>query len=483
MLPTTVRAAAARFGPEPVFVDPQGRALSYADLDRHSDEVATGLAAAGIGPGTVLGLALGTGVAYVVAYVAAAKLGAATAGVNPRLTPVEQERLLAVVEPTLVLASDDEVDALAVAGAPPPPELAPDPDRLVAIVFTSGTTGLPKGATFTNRQLEAITAADVGEAWGGGGAGVGATSLAHVGFMTKLPGHLRRGGVSFLLARWTADDALRLISEHRMANLGGVPTQLALLLRHPDLDRYDLSCVQSIVLGGGPAPLPLLREARDRLGAPVSVRYSSTESGGCGTGTAFEDPLDEHLGVGLPRGPVELSIRTGDGAPLPTGEVGEICLRSPTAMTGYFGNAEATAAAFWADGSVRTGDLGYVDGNGRLFLAGRSKEMYVRGGYNVYPMEVEGVLLDHPGVAAVAVVARPDEVLGERGVAVVVPADPGAPPSLDELRAFARERVSSYKLPDDVRLIDALPLTAMDKVDRRALEALLADQSPDGPRT
>jgi acyl-CoA synthetase (AMP-forming)/AMP-acid ligase II len=474
MLPSTVRAAAARFGPAPVFVDPHGQPLSFADLDRRSDEVATGLAAAGIGPGTVLGLALDAGTAYVVAYVAAAKLGAATAGVNPRLTPAERRRLLDVVEPTLVLAADADVASFAVTSAPPPPDLPPDPDRLVAIVFTSGTTGLPKGATFTNRQLEAITVADVGEAWGGGGPSVGATSLAHVGFMTKLPGHLRRGGCSFLLQRWTAEAVMRLMSVHRMTNLGGVPTQLALLLRHPDLDRYDLSCVQSIVLGGGPAPLPLLREAVARLGAPVSVRYSSTESGGCGTATAFEEPLDDALGVGLPRGQVELAIRTNGGEGVPVGAVGEICMRSPTAMTGYYRNPEATAAAFWPDGFVRTGDLGYVNDGGRLFLAGRGKEMYVRGGYNVYPMEVEAVLLDHPQVAAVAVVARPDDVLGEEGVAVVVPVDRGAPPTLEELRAFARERVSSYKLPDAIQLIDALPLTAMDKVDRRALEALLS---------
>jgi acyl-CoA synthetase (AMP-forming)/AMP-acid ligase II len=477
MLPSTVRAAAARFGAAPVFVDPHGQALSFAELDRQSDEVATGLAAAGIGPGTVLGLALEAGSAYVVAYVAAAKLGAATAGVNPRLTATERERVLAVVDPALVLTEPDEVAAYQVAGAPPPPELPPDADRLVAVVFTSGTTGMPKGATFTNRQLEAITLADVGEGWGGGGPGVGATSLAHVGFMTKLPGHLRRGGCSFLLHRWTAEQALRLMTVHRMTTLGGVPTQLALLLRHPDLDRYDLSAVEAIVLGGGPAPLPLLREARDRLGAPVSVRYSSTESGGCGTGTAFEDPLDDDLGVGLPRGPVELAIRTDEGVGLPVGEVGEVCLRSPTAMTGYYRNPEATTAAFWPDGFVRSGDLGYVNDAGRLFLAGRAKEMYVRGGYNVYPMEVEAVLLDHPAVAAVAVVARHDEVLGEEGVAVVVPTDAAAPPTLDELRAFARERVSSYKLPDDVRVVDALPLTAMDKVDRRALETLLGAQS------
>ncbi|MEY2566849.1 MAG: hypothetical protein QOE35_1378 [Actinomycetota bacterium] len=470
MLPSRVRAAGARFGPTPAFVDPDGRPRSYAELDRHSDEVATGLAGRGIGPGTVLGLALPTSSIYAVAYAAAAKLGAATAGVNPRLTEAEQETLLALVEPTLVLRDEAEVDALRVAGEGPPP-LPPDPDRLVAIVFTSGTTGTPKGAMFGNRQLEAITQADAGTAWGGGGPSLGSTSLAHIGFMTKFQWHLQKGGTTYLQERWSAGEALRIISEHRMANLGGVPTQLALILRHPRLADHDLSCVQSIVLGAGPCPLPLLHEAHEKLGAPVSLRYSCTESGGCGTGTSPDDPLDEGLGVGFPRAEVELSIRDEQGRPMPVGEVGEVCLRSPTAMTGYFRNPEATAAAFWPDGHVRTGDLGYVNDEGRLFLAGRSKEMYVRGGYNVFPVEVEEVLLAHPSVAAVAVVAKPDLVMGERAVAVVVPADAARPPALDELRRFGAERLSTYKLPDELLVIDALPLTAMDKLDRRALEA------------
>jgi acyl-CoA synthetase (AMP-forming)/AMP-acid ligase II len=471
MLSSLVAAAAERFGPAPVFVDPDGRPLSYQDLHRRSGQVAAGLAAAGLGRGAVLGLALPASVEYALAYVGAARLGAVTAGVNPRLTAAEQDKLLGVVGPDLVLRTPADVSALEAVGAPPPAPPADDPERLVAIVFTSGTTGTPKGAMFTNAQLAAITAADVGDAWGGGGPGVSSTSLAHVGFMTKLPGHLRRGGCSYLLERWTADDALRLVSTHRMANFGGVPTQVALMLRHPDFDRYDLSCVRSVVLGAGPAHLALLREARDRIGAPISIRYSCTETGGCGTATAFEDPIDETLGVGRPRGPVQLSIRSDDGRPVADGDVGEICIASPTAMAGYYENPSATAAAFWPDGYVRTGDLGRLDTDGRVHLAGRSKEMYVRGGYNVFPLEVEEVLLDHPAVAAIAVVAVADEVMGERGVAVVVPRDPAAPPSLDDLRSSAAGRLSSYKLPDELRVVDALPLTAGDKLDRRALAA------------
>jgi acyl-CoA synthetase (AMP-forming)/AMP-acid ligase II len=142
-------------------------------------------------------------------------------------------------------------------------------------------------------------------------------------------------------------------------------------------------------------------------------------------------------------------------------------------MSGYHRDPAATAAAVTADGAVRTGDLGFLDHQDRLHLVGRSKEMYVRGGYNVYPMEVEGVLAEHPAVADVAVVARPDDVMGEVGVAFVVPADPAAPPTLDALRDFGGAHLARHKLPEELQYVESLPLTPMDKVDRRALRARL----------
>ena len=474
MLRQIARTAAERFGDTAVMVDPEGRPTTYRDLDRRSDELAAGFAGRGVKPGDVVVLALPTSTEYAVAYLAAAKVGAVTAGINPRLTDAERGALLAVADPVLVLDDVEEVGRLAVAGESPA-AFDGGPDHPVAIVFTSGTTGTPKGAVFCNRQLAAITDLDIGSAWGGGGHGVSATSQAHVGFMGKFPGHLHQGGTSYLLRRWRAEDAVRLIAEHRMASLGGVPTQLSLILQLPNLDDYDLSCVKNIVLGGGPAPLPLLQEAKDRLGAGTSVRFSATETGGCGTGTSPDDPLDETLGVGLPRGSIKVVIVDDDDRKLPVGEIGQVCLDTPTAMARYWHDAEATATAFTPEGAVRTGDLGWLDERGRLHLAGRKKEMYVRGGYNVYPAEVEGVLCSHPGVAAVAVVPRADEVMGERAVAVVVPRDASRAPTLDELRAFGAERLATYKLPDEIRLVDALPLTAMDKLDRRALEASVRD--------
>jgi acyl-CoA synthetase (AMP-forming)/AMP-acid ligase II len=211
--------------------------------------------------------------------------------------------------------------------------------------------------------------------------------------------------------------------------------------------------------------------AREIFGAAYSIRYSSTESGGCGTGTAFDADDDEALHtVGTPRPGIDVAVRGEDGRPVPGGEVGELWLRSPTQMAGYWRDPEGTAAAI-VDGWLRTGDLARIDERGLVRLAGRRKEMFVRGGYNVYPAEVEAALAAHPGVADVAVVPRPDPVMGEIGVAVVVPADPAAPPALADLRDFLGGRLAAWKQPEAVRVVADLPLTPMQKLDRRALVA------------
>jgi acyl-CoA synthetase (AMP-forming)/AMP-acid ligase II len=487
MLAATLREAARRFAGDPAYVTEEGWSLSFADLDRVSDEVAVALGHRGLTAGDVLALVLPPGPEYLVAYLAAAKVGAVTAGVNDRLTVSERQPVLERAAPRLVLAgpglSPDGFDAVELDPAASaaalfpglrvtdvaPPALPEDPERPVAIIFTSGTTGVPKGALYGNRQLAFITANDVGDAWGGGGRTFSGTSFAHLGFMTKLAGNLRRGGTTHIVRRWNAHRSLELLAEHRMTTVAGVPAQLALMLRQPDFDDFDLDSVRFIVVGGGPVTPGLADGARARFRAALATRYSCTEAG-IGLGTAFDDPdEDAVVSVGRPHAAVDLAVLDGDDEPVDDGAVGAVCLRSPAVMTGYWRDPDATRAAFTRDGFVRTGDLGWVDERGRLRLVGRTKEMYVRGGYNVYPVEVESVLSTHPDVAAVAVVPRPDPVMGEVGVAVVVPRDPARPPTLDVLRFHARSGLAGYKLPESVRVVEALPLTAMDKVDRRAL--------------
>jgi acyl-CoA synthetase (AMP-forming)/AMP-acid ligase II len=492
VLAATVRQAGRRFGDLPAFVDPDGSAVSYVELDRRSDAVAAALAARGVGQADRVVLRLPSDSRYVVAYAAAAKLGAITAGINPALAPPEQAALVDLADPAVVLTEPGEVDELARDGAArveragPPPTLAADPDRPVAIVFTSGTTGLPKGAVFCERQLEAVAVCDTGATWAPVGPGVAqqamlaSTQFAHVGFTTKLPWYLRLATRTHIVERWRADEVLRTIAEQRMPSIGGVAPQIALMLRSPEVERHDWDHVRTIVMGGAASPPALVNAARERFGAAYSIRYSSTESGGCGTGTAFDADDDEALHtVGRPRPGVEVTVRPVGAderePPVGVGEVGELWLRSPTRMSRYWRDPDATAAAITPDGWLRTGDLARIDERGLVRLAGRAREMFVRGGYNVYPTEVEAALAAHPAVADVAVVARPDPVMGEIGVAVIAPADPAAPPSLDDVRAFLRTRLAAYKLPEAVRLVDELPLTPMQKLDRRALAAAEAE--------
>jgi acyl-CoA synthetase (AMP-forming)/AMP-acid ligase II len=477
-LPDTVGEAARRFGDRTAYVTEAGWPITYADIDRVSDHVAAGFARRGVRAGDVVALVLPPGPEYLLAYCAAAKLGAITAGVNDRLSERERSAVLELADPELVVdvepaeRLDDVLAEFRVDDRPNP--LPADLDRPVAIIFTSGTTGLPKGALYTNRQLAFITHTDVGEQWDGGGRSFTGTSFAHLGFMTKLQGNLRRGGTSFIMTRWRAADALALVERENMSTLAGVPTQLALMLRQPDFDRYDLSSVRFIVVGGGPVTPGLAQEARRRFGALLSTRYSCTEAG-IGLGTAFDDPEEDAVeSVGRPHASVDLAVLDDEDVPVETGAVGQVCLRSPAVMSGYWRDAVATAAAFTADGFVRTGDLGWVDERGRLHLVGRVKEMYVRGGYNVYPVEVEAVLSQHPDLAAIAIVPRSDVVMGEIGVAVIVVHPNASPPTLADLRAYAAPHLAAYKLPEAVHVVDELPLTAMEKVDRRLLTEIVA---------
>jgi len=472
VLARVVDEAAERFGERTAYVTADGVAVTYREVADRSTCAALWLREQGVAEGDVVALVLPAGVDYVALYVGAARLGAITAGINPGLTDRERALLLGVVEPTVTV--DESRLAVPRFDAPPTvPSLADDPDRPVAIVFTSGTTGLPKGAVFANRQLAAITRIDTGGTWDGGGAALAGNSFASLGPMTKLPGNLMRGGTTYLVDRWRARHALEMTSRHRLTSVAGIPTQIALMLRDPDFDTFDLSSVRAVVMGGGPATPALVREARRRLGAVLSVRYSCTEAG-IGLGTAFDAPEeDAEISVGRPHPGVELRVVDERLDAVPDGEVGEVCLRSDAVMAGYWDDPDATAAAFTADGAVRTGDLGWIDEQGRLRLAGRRKEMYVRGGYNVHPVETEGVLAAHPAVADIAIVPRPDDVMGEIGVAVVVARDATSPPALDDLRAFGAASLAPHKLPEAVVYVDALPLTPADKVDRRALRGLV----------
>lgn len=516
--------AAARYRDRPAFITAEGWEFSYSALDLAAGEIAMGLRARGLGKTSILGLVMGSTVDYVALYLAASRIGAVTAGINPLLRTPEVAACLARLDADLVVVGDD-LSAVVEPGSARRTEVIepgrtpaavggafrsasessrrtasmdlgsrwsePAADLPVCICFTSGTTGLPKGAWFSDRQLRSIAAADAGPTWdqdiaGSAGNqpashdpylrepaphGIVATQFAHVGFMTKLPWLLARGQTTHLLKRWSAVEALELTALHGMTTVNGVAPQIALMLRHEAVNRLDFGAVRAIVAGGAASPPALVREARRVFDAPYSIRYSSTESGGIGLASALDAPDDEAChSIGRPRPGVEVKVCGPDGTILEPGTVGELWLRSPMMMSGYWRDPEATAAAI-SDGWLRSGDLASVDAFGLYRLAGRAKEMFIRGGYNVYPMEVEAVLGEHRDVAEVVVIGRPDPVMGEIGVAVIVPRDPAEPPSLEELRSFCADALAHYKLPEAVEFVAELPRNSSNKIERRKLIA------------
>jgi acyl-CoA synthetase (AMP-forming)/AMP-acid ligase II len=504
---SVLREAAQRNGDVEAYVEPatEGRprrALTFAEWDRAADGVAGFFSARGVGKGDVVCLVLPSSIDYAVCYAALLRLGAITSGLNPRLGAAEVASVLERTAPVLVVAEPgwsppsapgrvpvvrhDEV-AAASFGAPPDawPELTSrDP---VAVVWTSGTTGTPKGAVFDHANLAAV-ARGTDALSRPGDRRLSPLPFAHVGYMTRAWDEIAHGVTTVITPTpWRAEDAVRIMAEESITVAQGVPTQWALMLSCDELAEVDLGALRVAGTGAARVPASLVADIRQRLGVPVVVRYTSTESS-LGTGTALTSTDEEVAStVGRPVHGVELAIVDDEGAAVPPGSVGRVLLRSAAVMRGYWGrgpgrgrraeellDAPATAAVLSPDGWLTTGDFGRLTPEQNLQLSGRAHERYIRGGYNVYPAEVEEVLASHPAVERVAVIGAPDDVLGDIGVAVVVPRG-DVPPDLQALRAHVAARVADYKAPDALVLVPELPLTPMMKVDPVRLGRLAAD--------
>lgn len=500
---------------EPATGDRARRSLTFGAWDRAADGVAGFLASLGVGHGDVVALLLPSGIDYAVIYAAAQRRGAVTSGINPRLGAAELASVVrrarpavTVWDPALGIGLPEDAgrvvtgaETMAAAGGPPPARpVALHPSDPVAVVWTSGTTGDPKGAVFDHANLAAV-AGGTDVLSRPGDRRLSPLPFPHVGYMTRTWDEaLHRVTTVVTPQPWRAVDALATLQAERISVAQGVPTQWALVLALPETATADFSALRIAGTGAARVPAELVAAMRAVLGVPVVVRYTSTETS-LGTGTRPDDP-DEVVAttVGRPVPGVELRITDEDGADVAPGEVGRVRLRSAAAMRGYWADrsmpthgtaggapggvidAEATAAVRTPDGWIVTGDYGWLTEEGNLRLAGRANEMYIRGGYNVFPAEVEDVLAGHPAIDRAAVVGTPDPVLGEVGVAFVELADPSAPPpALDDLRAMCAARLADYKAPDALVVVASLPLTAMMKVDKRALAASAAEAAPRRP--
>jgi long-chain acyl-CoA synthetase len=360
--------------------------------------------------------------------------------------------------------------------ADPQPIVPRGDDDLAALLYTGGTTGRAKGVMLSHENLHFSGRAAHEEAHVPGvNRALTTLPLSHAyGLLVAIVSlHSTERGISVLL-RWFDPKAfLELIQEHELQLSAVVPTMLQILLGQP-LEDYDLSSLRYLTSGGSPLPSEVEQQFRRRL-PHVTIRqgYGLTESAALiSTSPSGEEKPGS---VGLPVPGTEIKIVDEQGRSLPQGEVGEICCRSPGVMRGYWRSPEATAAAL-RDGWLHTGDVGYQDADGYLFIVDRKKDLIIRGGFNVYPRDVEDALVEHPAVQMAGVVGRPDQISGEEVVAFVA-LRPGAEASSEELIAWAREHIGGYKYPRELHLVDAVPLTPVGKIDRKALRMRMRELS------
>jgi fatty-acyl-CoA synthase len=353
-----------------------------------------------------------------------------------------------------------------------------DPASPAQILYTSGTTGRPKAAVLTHRGLT-NNARLAGDAMGmrAGEAGVNPMPLFHVaggGLLTL--GIVQSNGTQVLMPYFDPGLTLELNETYRGVCFGGVPTMLTALLGHPSLARRDLSSLRYAMSGGAPAPAELVRRVEATLGIPYVITFAQTESSCSITVSRPGDAPDdraETVGRPLPQTEVKI-IDPRTGVTLAPGMTGEICTRGYLVMQGYLGDPVATGAAIDSNGWLHTGDLGSMDERGYCRVQGRIKEMIIRGGENIYPREIEAVLLSHPAVAEVAVVGGDDRFWGEV-VGAVIRTAAEAPPTEAELSEFCRGRLAAYKIPARWLFTASFPLTATGKVRKDVLSAQLAE--------
>ncbi len=489
--------------------------LTFADLDRWSDLLARALVARGIVKGDRVAIAMRNCPAWIVGYMAALKAGAIATLLNGWWQIGELDQALALTEPKLILADEPRARRIAAASGdyevvtlaiddPLDQALAPllgdeddgialpdvTPDDDATILFTSGSTGEAKGALSTHRAVTTgvyayatglMTLLGIMQSEGRPPANPPRTlinvPLFHVtGEVPVLLNSFVVGRGMVLMPKWDAGEALRLIEKERITYFVGVPTMSLELMNHPDHGKYDTSTLTDIAGGGAPRPVAHVERLQASFpGSQPALGYGLTETNAVGCSNFWGNYADKPASTGRAQRPfVDLAI-LGDGDEhLPAGERGEIAIRSAANISGYWRNPEATKAALTADGYIRTGDIGFLDDDGYLFIVDRKKDIIIRGGENISAAEVEAAIYACDGVAEAAVFGAPDERLGEVPVAIVHLRE-GATLDEEELRTFLGGRLAAYKVPARTNFSKSpLPRLGTGKIDRVALKQQFA---------
>jgi acyl-CoA synthetase (AMP-forming)/AMP-acid ligase II len=480
---------------------PDATALRHGELtidwrtyDRHATQVANGLAAMGLKPGDRIAY-LGKNSARACELVmGAARAGMVLVPVIWRLAPAEIAYILKdagaaalFVEPLFGgqefagprVAMDGSFDAWRDAQSADPVATTVDRGAVFLQLYTSGTTGMPKGVMLTHRNATVLRPImqDEGIGWFSSQPGdtlIHAMPFGHIAGVGSVTGAANGGQELIIHTEFDPALILKDIQRYRAKWAFLVPAALAMMLDHPDAKDADFSGLEGMAYGASPIPMDLLQRGVDRLGCDFAQMYGMTETYGTVVSLAPDDHKPGREGVMRSAGQalpsVEIRILDAEGNPLPPGTIGEVAINSPTNMAGYWNKPEETARVLTPDNWLLTGDAGILDEDGYLFIQDRIKDMIISGGENVYPAEVESAIYGHPDIADVAVIGVPDERWGEAVKAVVVRRNEAALEASDVI-AYAREKIAGFKCPKTVDFIDALPRNPSGKILRRELRA------------
>lgn len=483
--------------PDQVALREGDRSWTYGVLRDQIQSYAQRLTAAGIKPGERVLLVAPTAQEFVVAYHAILAIGAVAVTINAMSTTAELEYFIDDSECSLVIAWHESTSAARTAaegaqidfwvleagdvqtdessGAGLPVEVAIDDNAI--LLYTSGTTGQPKGAQLTHGNVMACATAahDVLGSNSSDRVGTGLPLFHVFGQVCVMASTFWVGASLSLLRPFSGPAALKMAAEHQLSILSGVPTMWNAML-HADVDvtRDDLSNLRLASSGGAALPLVVAQAFDDRFGCMVLDGYGLSET----TGTAtFNAPsgVRKEGSVGFALAGHEVSIVGADGAPVAHGERGEVAIKGPSIMKGYWRRPEATAEVM-RDGWFLSGDIGIQDEDGYLWIVDRKKDLVIRGGYNVYPREIEEVLYMHPAIREVAVIGIPDDRLGEE-IGAVVALHPGASLEPADLRSWAHERLSAYKVPRIYQVVVELPKGATGKILKRQIDRSVVEAS------
>lgn len=475
--------------------------LDFRQLDERSSRVAQGLVAQGVRPGDRVAIISRNSIPYYEVLLGIAKAGATVVGVNFRLAAPEVAAILDDAEPAMVFAGDDQLHLVDPArdvvplgagyenwlsGHPPNDPRLSAPDDVVLQLYSSGTTGLPKGALLTNANLSWTVR--MGREFYGmseGSVNLLTSPLFHVGGAGYILTALGQGGHTVLTADMDPDAVLELIARHRVTHVFLVPSVIRMLLDALSRRPLDLSSLELLAYGAAPIDEETLREAVEGFGSRFLGVYGMTETAGSVTALLPDhhevdgprSSLLRSVGKALPWHEVEV-FEPETGRVAGPGEIGEIWVRSPQNMRGYWRRPDLDAETLRPDGWLRTGDAARRDEDGHLFIHDRLKDMIISGGENVYPAEVERVLAAHPAVREVVAIGVPHPRWGETVKAVVVPAEDRLEEA--DLIAFARDYLAHYKCPTSVDFVSELPRNASGKVLKRAIRAWYQPAQQDG---